>query len=287
MTIINQMLENYNLEEIKDKKNAMKEIMQEITLAALAKTDFFKHAAFYGGTALRIFHNLNRFSEDLDFTLLTTDLDFTFQKYIPAINEVVLSLGLKFSIAEKEKTKDSQIKSAFLKGNTKEHFLIFFPESSDESSLHKNEKITIKFEIDIIPPEFATTELKFGLLPFPYQVRLYDKPSLFAGKIHAVIARNWNRRIKGRDLYDYIFYLATNTPVNIKHLEARLKQTKTIKQDVELTIDLLKEILNDRFNEIDYKNAKEDVIPFIKDEEVLEIWSKEFFIGITEKITAI
>lgn len=286
MTIINQMLENYNLDEIKDKKNAMKEIMQEITLAALAKTDFFKHAAFYGGTALRIFHNLNRFSEDLDFTLLTTNEGFSFQKYIPAINEVVLSLGLKFSIVEKQKTKDSQIKSAFLKGDTKEHFLIFFPDSSDGSSLHKNEKITIKFEIDIIPPKFATTELKFGLLPFPYQVRLYDKPSLFAGKIHAVIARNWNKRIKGRDLYDYIFYLATNTPVNIKHLEARLKQTKTIKQDVELTIDLLKEILSNRFNEIDYKNAKEDVIPFIKDKKSLEIWSKEFFISITEKIIA-
>src|SRR5690554_3607879 len=114
------MLENYDVTEINDKKNAMKEIMQEITLAALAKTDFFKHAAFYGETALRIFHNLNRFSEDLDFTLLTTNKEFTFEKYIPTINEVVKSLGLNFSITQKEKTQDSQIKSAFLKGNTKE-----------------------------------------------------------------------------------------------------------------------------------------------------------------------
>src|SRR5690554_1024462 len=172
------MLENYDVTEIKDKKNAMKEIMQEITLAALAKTDFFKHAAFYGGTALRIFHNLNRFSEDLDFTLLSTDEKFSFEKYIPVINEVFLSLGLNFTIKEKVKTIDSQIKSAFLKGNTKEHFLMFFPNSSESDTLHRNEKITIKFEIDIIPPEFATTEFKFGLLPFPYQIKIYDKPSL-------------------------------------------------------------------------------------------------------------
>lgn len=286
MTILDQMIENYNLNTIDDKKNAIKEIMQELTLAGLAKTDFFKKAAFYEGTALRIFYGLNRFSEDLDFTLLIPDKNFTLYKYIPAITQVVESLGLKFEIISKEKTMDSNIKSAFIKGNSKEEFLVFYPNSIQNELITPNEKIKIKFEIDTNPPEYATTELKFRLLPFPYQVKVYDKPSLFAGKIHAVIARTWKTRVKGRDLYDYIFYLASNTAVNLKHLEARLKQTKSINED-QLTLKSLICILNDHFDRIDYNEAKKDVMPFIEDIESLEIWSADFFKSITQNLTAV
>lgn len=287
MTIINQMLQNYKIDNIEDKKHAMKEIMQEITVAALANTDFFKHAAFYGGSALRIFYNLERFSEDLDFSLLSDKENFSFDKYIPTINNFVESLGLKFKIVKKEKTNDSQIMSAFLKGNTKEHFFIFYPESSDNVMLQKDEKITIKFEVDTIPPDYATTELKFRLLPYPYQVRIYDKPSLFAGKIHAVLARNWKSRIKGRDLYDYIFYLSSQTKVNLKHLEARLKQTHTIDAKDVLTLKVLKTLLINKFNQINYDKAKEDVFPFLENPSILDIWSAEFFISITDQLTYI
>lgn len=284
MTIISQMLQNYKIDNIEDKKHAMKEIMQEVTLAALAKTDFFKHAAFYGGTALRIFYNLDRFSEDLDFSLLTVNEDFSFEKYIPAIHHVVESLGLKFKVTEKQKTNESHIKSAFLKDNTKEHFLVFYPESSDNLMLHRDETITVKFEVDTIPPDDARTELKFRLLPFPYQIRIYDMPSLFAGKIHAVLARGWKHRIKGRDLYDYIFYLSSQTKVNLKHLEARLKQTHTIGDKEVLTLELLKRLLIKKFNEIDYEKAKEDIFPFIQNAAKLDIWSSEFFTSITDQL---
>lgn len=284
MTILDQMIENYALNTVDDKKSAIKEIMQELTLAGLSKTDFFKNAAFYGETALRIFYGLNRFSEDLDFTLLSPDREFTLYKYIPALNQVVESLGLKFEITSKEKTLESNIKSAFLKGNTKEQFLIFYPDSNQNDLIPHNEKIKIKFEIDITPPEFATTELKFRLLPFPYQVKVYDKPSLFAGKIHAVITRNWKTRVKGRDLYDYIFYLASNTSVNLRHLEARLKQTRTIKVEEQLTLRSLIDILNNRFDKIDFNEAKRDVLPFIKDIESLDLWSVNFFKSITKNL---
>ncbi len=284
MTILDQMLKNYNLNTIDDKKNAIKEIMQEITLAGLSKTDFFKNAAFYGGTALRIFHGLNRFSEDLDFTLLIPDKDFLLDKYIPALNQIVESLGLKFEITTKEKQNVTSIKSAFLKGNTKELLLIFYPNFNQNDLILKNEKIKIRFEIDISPPEFATTELNYRLLPFPYQVRVYDKPSLFASKIHAVIARNWRNRVKGRDLYDYIFYLATNTPVNLIHLHSRLKQTNSISNEQRLTLDALIDILSDRFDKIDFTEAKKDVLPFIKDVENLNLWSAEFFKSITKNL---
>jgi len=281
MTIIEQMLKGYTLNSLEDEKNAIKEILQEVTLAGLARTDFFKYAAFYGGTALRIFHGLHRFSEDLDFTLLSPNAAFDFNKYIPAVKDAVESLGLTFEVKPKEKKDDSTIKSAFLKGNTKEQFLIFYPNSKFMSHINNNEKIRIKFEIDINPPLYATTEFKYRLRPNNYQVQIYDKPSLFAGKIHAVLARKWENRVKGRDFYDFVFYLASNTPVNLKHLEARLKQTSTISEDTTVTIYLLKEILMNRFDEIDFMKAKNDVIPFIKDEIELELWSKEFFKDIT------
>ena len=287
MTIIDQMLEQYNLITLENKKNALKEIMQEIVLAGLSKTDFFKNAAFYGGSALRIFHNLDRFSEDLDFTLITKDDDFTLDKYLPMISHTVQSLGLSFDIKTKEKNIDSNIKSAFLKGNTKKRFLIFYPDSDQDAFIHNNEIIKIKFEIDIDPPLYATTELEYRLLPFPYEVRIYDKQSLFAGKIHAVIARSWKNRVKGRDFYDYVYYLSTNTPVNLKHLEARLKQTKTISEDTILTKEKLIELLNERFGSIDFEGAKSDVLPFIRDVKSLSFWSPKFFESITKKIKVV
>ena len=284
MTVLEQMLENYKTDTLENRKNAIKEIMQQIILAGFSKTDFFKYSAFYGGTALRIFYGLNRFSEDLDFTLLTPNKDFSLDKYIPTIENVVSSLGLKFEVSIKDKQVESNIKSAFVKGNTKEHFFIFYPESSLNNQVISNEKIKIKFEIDIVPPEFATTEIKYQLLPFPYQVRIYDKPSLFAGKIHAIIARSWKSRVKGRDLYDYVFFISSQTPVNLKHLEARLKQSKFLKEDEVLTLEMLIEILNRRFDNINYNEAKNDVLPFIKDIESIELWDASFFKEITKDL---
>ena len=286
MTILEQMLQNYKINTLEDKKNAMKEIMQEIILAALSKTDFFKYAAFYGGTALRLFYGLNRFSEDLDFSLLSPDESFSFDKYIPIIYQVVESMGLKVEITSKEKTFDSNIKSAFLKGNSRDQFMISYPDSNQGDQITHNEKIRIKFEVDVVPPSNAKTELKYRLLPFPYQIRIYDMPSLFAGKIHAVIARGWNNRVKGRDLFDYIFYLSRNTPVNLIHLESRLKQSKLIKDEDRLTLSTTIEMLAHRFKEIDYKEAIKDVLPFINDIQSLNLWNAEFFISISDNLKA-
>ncbi|MDD4000141.1 MAG: nucleotidyl transferase AbiEii/AbiGii toxin family protein [Bacilli bacterium] len=284
MTIIDQMIKNYNPKTLEEKKNVIKDVIQEVVLAGLSKTDFFNYAAFYGGTALRIFYDIDRFSEDLDFSLLVSDESFDLKKYLKPVSDIVNSLGLDFEVSKKEKSTKSNIDSAFLKGNTKETFLVIFPNTDDYKQIIHNEKITIKFEIDVNPPGFATTEIKYRLLPFPYQVRVYDIESLFAGKIHAVIARSWNNRVKGRDLYDYLYYLSLNAKINLKHLEARLKQTMTIEHDVILTKELLIEILNKRFNSIDFENAQQDIKPFIKDQSTLELWNKEFFKEITKNI---
>lgn len=284
MTIIQQMMNKYNPKTLEDKKHAIKEVLQEVVLAGLSKTDFFTHAAFYGGTALRIFYGMDRFSEDLDFSLLVADDNFNINKHFKPISDVVNSLGLNFEVSKKDKVNDSNIDSAFIKGNTRETLITIYPDSADFSRVIHNEKIIIKIEVDVNPPMYANTEIKFRLLPFPYQVRVYDQKSLFAGKIHAVIARSWKNRVKGRDLYDFVYYLSLDTKVNLKHLEARLKQTKTIEQDTNLTRELLIEILERRFEHMDYEIAKSDIKPFIKDHNNLDLWSSDFFKSITRDI---
>ena len=283
---IEQMLKTYQVENIYDRKNAMKEIMQELVLCGLSRAGFFKKAAFYGGTALRIFYGLDRFSEDLDFSLKAADLDFELKEYIPMLEKEIKSFGLNVSISEKKKIKDSNIRSAFLKGNTKEHMLLFYADEKLTTNVAQNEAIKIKLEIDVNPPEYAGFEHKYRLLPVPYEVNLYDMPSLFAGKLHAVICRAWQSRIKGRDLYDFVFYMSRSTPVNLKHLRQRLIDSGFITEDVECSLDEVKQMLNDRFDSIDFEQAKQDVEPFIRDFSVLNVWSADFFKHITTGLTA-
>lgn len=281
-TVIEEMLKSYQVDNIYARKNAMKEIMQEIVLCGLSRAGFFKEAAFYGGTALRIFYGLDRFSEDLDFSLEQINLDFDLCSYFPVLEKEVKTFGLNVEIQEKEKTKDSNIRSAFLKGNTKEHLLLFYADERLVGTVDKNEVVKIKFEVDTNPPAFATYEHKYRLLPVPYEIRLYDMPSLFAGKIHAVICRGWQSRIKGRDLYDYIFYLSKAVTVNQKHLRARLIDSGYISENQECTLEEIKTMLKNRFDSIDFLQARKDVEPFIRDTSVLDIWSSDFFKQITE-----
>ena len=280
-TVLEQMLSKYKTDNVEEKKNALKEIVQEVALCGLSRAGFFKNVAFYGGTALRIFYGLDRFSEDLDFSLIEPNENFELQKYFSSLEKELSSLGLHFSVEEKVKTQDSAIKSAFLKGNTKEHILSIY---GTDLNINSNEVIKIKFEIDTNPPPLATFENKYRLLPSPYLVKLYDMPSLFAGKLHAVICRSWGNRIKGRDLYDYVFYLANNAAVNLPHLRARLEDTGILTENDTFELNELQTMLKDRFATIDFELAKQDILPFVADKSKLELWSKEFFIDITQNL---
>ena len=281
-SVMTEMLNKYRADGLADKKNAVKEIMQEIVLCGLSRAGFFQKAAFYGGTALRIFYGLDRFSEDLDFSLTTPDPEFDLSSYFPTLRREVASYGLNVEISEKEKTKESAVRSAFLKGNTKEHLLLFYSADPIASGVAGNETIKIKFEVDTNPPAGATFEHKYRLLPAPYEVALYDMPSLFAGKAHAVICRAWKSRVKGRDLYDYVFYLSRGASLNTEHLKARLVQSGAWEDDSAFSILDAKRLLCERFDQIDYAQAKQDVLPFVKDTASLDLWSAEFFKQITE-----
>ena len=283
-TILKQMVEAYQPKNNEEKRNVVKEVMQEITLCALSKAGFFDVAAFYGGTALRIFYGLDRFSEDLDFSLMMKNKDFDLSTYVPSLKRIVQSFGLNVEVEIKHKTLDSAIQSAFLKGDTIEQFLLFYPNDL-VTGINKNEKVKIKFEIDTMPAGLATYETKYRLLPMPYSIKLYDEASLFSGKIHAVICRSWKSRVKGRDLYDYVFYLTRNTKFNLDHLREKLIESHYISQEDKFDVDFVKALLIARFNEIDFNDANKDVLPFIKDTSILDIWSKEFFIAITSQLS--
>ena len=285
-SIIEQMLRQHETETLTDKKNGIKEVVQEIVLCGLSRAGFFKEAAFYGGTALRIFHGLDRFSEDLDFSLMASNPGFDLPRYLPALERELAAYGFNFKVEDRAKAIDSDIRSAFLKGNTREHMLVFYADERLARSFSGNDTIKIKFEVDTTPPAFATFERKYRLLPIPYEVNLYDMPSLFAGKLHAVICRAWKSRVKGRDLYDYVFYLSQGTPVNLRHLNARLVDSDFDGAREDMTLGEIKDILHRRFESIDYDQARQDVLPFIKNPAAVEIWSKDFFIAITDNLSA-
>ena len=282
--VIEQMLSKYEIKNTTDEINALKEIIQEIVLSGLSRGNFFNNVAFYGGTALRIFYNLDRFSEDLDFALIKPNKDFDLSKYFIYIEKELNAYGINLEINTKVKNIDSNITSAFLKGDTLEHILKFFPREEGHKYDHILKDLKIKFEVDINPPLGATYEDKYKLLPSPHQIKLYDKESLLAGKIHAILCRGWKTRTKGRDLYDYIFFLANDTKVNLNLLKNKLIESNVIDSNEILDISKVKELLINKFNEIDYNDAKEDVKPFIKNVDSLNIWSKEFFISITNNL---
>ena len=282
--IIEQMISKYEIKNTTDEINALKEIIQEIVLSGLSRGNFFDEAAFYGGTALRIFYGLDRFSEDLDFALIEPNKDFDLSKYYNYIEKELNAYGINLEIHTKVKNLDSNNTSAFLKGDTLEHILKFFPSKEGHKYDHILKDIKIKFEVDINPPVGATYEYKYKLLPSPHQIKLYDKESLLAGKIHAILCRGWKTRTKGRDLYDYIFFLANDTKVNLELLKNKLVESNEINSDDVLDINKVKELLINKFNEIDYSDAKEDVKPFIKNVDCLNMWSREFFISITANL---
>ena len=280
--IIQQMISKYNSNTLEERKNSIKEVLQEVILCGLSRANFFDYAAFYGGTALRIFHHLDRFSEDLDFSLISKNSAFSLESFFPILKKELESLGLAFTIEEKVKNIDSNIKSAFLKSNTKELYLSIYEDKVNAEKIVFNELIKIKFEVDVNPPMYGNFEYKYGLLPSPYQVRLYDLPSLFAGKLHAIICRTWKDRVKGRDLYDFVFFMQRDTKVNLKHLNARLIDSSFTHE--EKSLEEIKEILINKFNVISFAEARKDVEAFINDKSILNFYDKEFFVSLVDKL---
>ncbi len=274
---IMSMLEEYQCITDIDYENALKEIMQQIALLGLWRAKFFEHAAFYGGTALRILYQIDRFSEDLDFSLLTYKADFKLEPYLNTIAAELAAFGFETSISMKKKIVDTAIQSAFLKANTQQHLIQIEAPQAILDNYHGRKQLKIKLEIDTEPPAgFETEEIPI-FRPIPFWVKSYTLPCLFAGKIGAVLCRQWKSRVKGRDWYDFLWFIQRATPVNLEHLEIRLRSYGYYQDLKPLTEMTLKAMLAEKINSIDLTLAKEDIIKFVKDPRAIEAWSLSLF----------
>lgn len=283
--VITNWLKKYSCKSKREFENALQEIIQELTLEGLARAKFFEKAAFYGGTCLRILYQLDRFSEDLDFSLLKPDPDFQLEPYLRSVELHLQSYGFQVSILKKDKTHTSTIVSAFLKANTLENFIRIGLTNQERKRIHVEENIKIKIEIDVDPPAGFATEMVEMHIPGLYYVKSYSLPDLFAGKMSAVLARGWKERTKGRDWYDLIWYVAKKIPLHLSHLEFRLKQTSFIAADFSLNSETFAQLYLERVEKLDVASAKSDVLNFIQHPDVLDIWSKTYFVNLLSKMT--
>ncbi len=287
MSIIEQMLSNYEMNSENDLINALKEVFQEIALLGLYNGGFFEKAAFYGGTALRILYNLPRFSEDLDFTLLEKNDKFDLEKYFLPVVEEFEALGIKIDISKKEKRdSSSDIVSAFLKNDTSIHTLNIQSNDLDNilGGIYSGKKLKIKFEVDTNPPLKFQTEAKTLLLPKTFNIISMTLPNLYAGKMHAVLCRKWQRRVKGRDWYDFEWYVKNNTKLNLEHLQERMYESGDLDRNIKLDLALFKDLMYKRIENLNIKSAINEVSPFIKDKSVFEFWSQDYFRLLVDRV---
>lgn len=278
------LINRYDCQTKNDYVNAIHEVIQEIALIGLSRGKFFDVAAFYGGTALRILYGLDRFSEDLDFSLLAPDENFILDPYFPYLEEEFKGFGINVKIEKKIKHPPSQILSAFLKTNTLETFFLINLPEKEQKKVASQEQLKIKFEIDIDPPLDFETEYKFLLNPVPHSVRSYTLPNLFAGKMCALLFREWKVRVKGRDWYDFIWFVAKGIPLNLTHLETRMRQSEYWTSPDALTAEVFIDLLVKKIDQVSIDMAKSDILAFVKDPRKVDVWSKEFFLSLVPKI---
>ena len=272
--VFEQMVSKYQILTDADKLNAYHEVMQVITLSALQRAGFFNKAAFYGGTCLRVFYELPRFSEDMDFSLLEVNKGFSLQDYFPDIVGGFKSVGREVVITKKEKKNDTKVESAFLKDQTEIYNIQFQTEKT----------VKIKIEVDTYPPLGFETESKLLLEPFSFMTRCFTLPDLYAGKMHALLFRDWKNRVKGRDWYDFEWYVRKGIKLNFNHLKLRALQKGFAGEEEDFTVDTFKTLLKEKIQNTSIDQVKRDVFPFIKDHAGLDIWSIDYFVQLVDMV---
>ena len=270
MTIYDQMVAAYKEQRGTATSNVEQEVMQRIALAGLHRGGFFQHAAFYGGTCLRLFHNLTRYSEDMDFSLIEKRDDIHIENYFPAIIEEFRLAGHEVDIVKKDKKIFGRVESAFLKENTEAYDIKF----------QTKKTVKVKIELDTDPPLAFDTEQLALQQPYSFMTRCFTLPDLFAGKMHALVYRAWQRRVKGRDWYDFEWYVRWNVPLNFIHLQERIREFSSEEASKESFMSQLRE----KLATTDIERVKEDVIGFVDHPHELDIWSNDYFLQLADRI---
>jgi hypothetical protein len=279
-----QMLVRYDCRSSDDYVRALREILQEIALLGLWRSKFFEKAAFYGGTSLRILYGLDRFSEDLDFSLLEPRPDFDLAGYSAALEKELKAFGFDVRVEQKIKSVATTIQSAFLKADSVNQLLVIQVGADIARQIPPGQVIRIKLEVDTDPPGGFATESRYLLQPLPFSVRSYTLPDLFAGKMHALLCRRWKNRVKGRDWYDLVWYCARYPQLHLAHLEQRMRQSGHWAEETPFTAVALREFLQRAIDQLDVDQARNEVLPFVREPAALEIWSRQFFADIVQRI---
>lgn len=283
-SLIRSMLPSPAPQTVNGMVNAVREIMQSLALLGLWRAKFFEHAAFYGGTSLRILYGLDRFSEDLDFSLLKPSPNFNFLVYAAALQNELEAFGFEVTFEVRHKTARTAIESAFLKGNTYNQLIVIKAPEQILAGVNRQSILKVKLEVDTNPPQGFNTEMKYVFSPVQFAVRSYTLPSLFAGKVHALLFRKWKSRVKGRDWYDFAWYTSRYPGLNLAHLEERMRQSEHYAEEEPLSRTVLMEYIGNAIDSVNIDEARREVIPFVADVRVLDIWSKEFFRAAAERI---
>lgn len=278
------MLHHYECRSLEDHLQALREILQEIALLGLWRSKFFDKAAFYSGTALRILYGLDRFSEDIDFSLLSPMENFDLSGYTTALQKELAAFGFDVRIEHHKKSLNSAVQSAFLKANTLNQLLVIETAEEYLKSVHRGQLLKIKLEVDTAPPPEFETQTRYLLQPIPFAVRVYVLKDLFAGKMHAILCRRWKTRVKGRDWYDLVWYAANYPKLHLAHLEQRMRQSGHLKDNNPLSPQTFKELINKAVEILDIDQARKEVEPFVKNPEGLKLWSHDFFYDVASRI---
>ena len=281
---IRPMLDRYAPETRDDYVNALREILQELALLGLWRSKFFEHAAFYGDTALRVLYGLDRYSEDIDFSLLAPDPGFSLGQYGESLLREIGSFGFSVEFEYREPTQQTAIESAFLKAHTLKQLLVIEADAERFPGLYPGSALRIKLEVDTDPPGGFETESRYLLQPIPFAVRVYSLPDLFAGKLHAILCRRWQTRVKGRDWYDLVWYAGRHPQVRLSHLEERMRQSGDYRDEMPLTRGRLMELLRQAVDQLDVGRAQEDVMRFVRDPRTIDVWSRDFFREVVQRI---
>ncbi len=278
------MLAKYKSGRLEDTVRALREIMQEIALLGLWRSKFFEKAAFYGGTAMRMLYGLDRFSEDLDFSLLKPMSDFDIAKYLTALQKELEAFGFDVRVEQRNKAIESAVQSAFLKADTLNQLLVIETAEEILREVPRGQVLKIKLEVDTDPPSGFSTETKYLLQPIPFAVRAFALPDLFAGKMHAILCRKWKTRVKGRDWYDLVWYAANHPQLHLFHLEQRMRQSGHWKNKEALSAEAFNALMHDAVERLPVDQARREVEPFVSNPDSLEIWSRDFFKDVASRI---
>ena len=278
--VVTQRLKQFNLQTVEQEKYALRETIQEIALLGLWRSKFFEYAAFYGGTSLRILYGLDRFSEDLDFTLLGPHPNFKLLPYLSRVREELAAFGFEVKVDAKEKTTITSVESAFIKADTTVHLI----KIGSKFRATKGELLKVKFEVDINPALGFATEAKQFFWPQPFSVTTCDLPSLFAGKLHATFCRDRVGNVKGRDFYDLLWYIGRSISPNYDYLEQKLRQSGHWPKGETFDATAFKKWARGRIERLDIQAAKADVERFIADPRALDGWSKAAFLAALDRL---